>query len=182
MTYARLTPADDAFRYLSPKKQLLGYFYDSEAMSSIWKYLGDELPASEWNTRRSAIEDILQEVWLSLWKGVVAGRITFMTYKLLKQTVDNVLIDRRRKKKHVRRIVEWDDSHSCTECDEDRRIAKLDVETLISRLNHRRAQIAHMFNVQQFTLQEIAVELNLSLKTIQREVAAANIEMAAMVQ
>jgi RNA polymerase sigma factor (sigma-70 family) len=182
MTFARLTPADDAFRYLSPDKQLLGYLYDHEAMSGIWKYLGDKLSASEWNTRRSAIEDILQDVWLSLWKGVAAGRITYMTYTLLKATVDNVLIDRRRKKKHVHRFVEWDDSHSCTECDEDRRIAELDVDTLISRLNPRRAQIARMFNVEQFTLQEIAVELNLSLKTIQREVAAANIEMAAMVQ
>ena len=181
MTYARLTPADDAFRYLSPEKQLLGYLYDSLTMSSIWKYLGDKLPATEWYTRHSAIEDILQDVWLSLWRGVAAGRITYMTYKLIKATVDNVLIDRRRKKKHVRRIVEWDDSHSCTECDEDRRIAKLDVETLISRLTPRRAQIAHMFNVRKFTLQEIAVELNLSVKTIQREVAAANIEMAAMV-
>jgi RNA polymerase sigma factor (sigma-70 family) len=180
MKYTRPKPTDQAFHELSPKKQLLGYVFDSETMSNIWKDLCRWVPANEWDTRKSAIEDIIQDAWLSLWKGIVAGRITDVKYTLVKRAVRNSRVDRHRRKKD-HHFVELEETHSFTDSDEDRIIAKHDVENLICRLNPDQGEIVRMFNIEELTQQEIASELNLSLKTVQREVKAANILMREMV-
>ena len=180
MTSTRLKPTDQEFRCLSPRKQLLGYLGDSETMSNIWKDLNRWVPIADSYTRTSAIEDILQDAWLSLWKGIVAGRITKVKYTLVKNAVRNSRIDRHRRKKD-HHFVELEETHSFTDSDEDRIIAKHDVENLICRLDREQGQIIHMFKIEQLTQQEIASELNLSAKAIQREVKAANILMREMV-
>ena len=180
MTYTRPEPTDEAFRELSPKKQLLGYLFDSETMRNIWEDLCRWVPANERDTRKSAIEDILQDAWLSVWKGIVTGRITTVTYPLIKMAVRNSRIDRHRRKKD-HHFVELEETHSFTDSDEDRIIAKHDVEKLICRLDPEQGQIVRMFNIEERTQQEIASELNSSTKAIQREAKAANVLMREMV-
>lgn len=115
---------------------------------------------------RAMAEDICSEVWCALWRGILNGKFSRISRRLFYRTLWWRLLDLVR---HNSRYPQFTESKQSEEL-EDRWITKLDMQMSLNRMSPRQARIIHM-RIEGRTQNEIARSLDVSTKTVQRDLS-----------
>ena len=134
----------------------------------LWRYLWHQMPG-----RTSEVDDVLQEIFLGVWRSAVTYRGQAKVSTWIFQIAHNQVVRHRAQDPFAWQAERDDDDEPTSVSLEDEVAARIDIDNALAHLSPKHREVLQLIVVHGFSTEEVAVILHIPGGTVKSRISYA---------